>query len=150
MKERTRRTKKASPLSRKTQPTSSAIDDWREATLSRLRELIMSADPEIIEEWKWKMPSNPEGVPVWSHDGIICVGNTLKRAVRLTFPGGIEMRDPSKLFNTRLDSRAVRAIDFYEGVTLNEPAIRKLIREAARVNASIVRKRAARAKSRKP
>ncbi len=104
--------------------------DWRGARLSQLRALIMEADPAMVEDVKWKKPSRPEGVPVWSHDGIICVADTLKNAVRLTFPKGAQMRDPQKLFNTRLDSKTVRAIDFHEGDTIDEAAVQALILEA--------------------
>ena len=108
--------------------------DWRGKTLSHLRALIREADPAIVEEVKWKKPSKPEGVPVWSHDGIICVGDTLKKAVRLTFPKGVQMKDPNKLFNTRLDSKTVRAIDFHESDTVNEAALKALILDAVRLN----------------
>ena len=110
--------------------------DWRGAKLSQLRALIKEADPAVVEEVKWKKPSRPEGVPVWSHDGTICVADTLKRAVRLTFPKGAQMKDPEKLFNTRLDSKSVRAIDFQEGATVNESALRALIVEAVGLNTS--------------
>jgi hypothetical protein len=95
-------------------------DDWRGETLSRLRGIVLRAGPALIEEVKWKKPSRPEGVPVWSLDGIVCIGETLKNAVRLTFPKGAQMKDPKKLFNTRLDSNSVRAIDFREGEKLPE------------------------------
>ena len=108
--------------------------DWRGETLARLRALIMQADPSVVEEVKWKKPSRPEGVPVWSHDGIICVGDTLKNAVRLTFQKGAQMKDPKKLFNTRLDSKTVRAIDFHEGETVDEAALQALILEAVGLN----------------
>jgi len=108
--------------------------DWRGRKLSQLRALIKKADPAVAEEVKWKKPSNPMGVPVWSHDGILCVGDTLKNAVRLTFPKGAQMKDPKKLFNTRLDSNTVRAIDFHEGDTVNEAALKTLILEAVRLN----------------
>jgi hypothetical protein len=88
---------------------------------------------------KWKKPSNPMGVPVWSHNGIICVGDTLKNAVRLTFPKGATMKDPKKLFNTRLDSSTVRAIDFHEGDNVDEAALKALILEAVKQNTSKVR-----------
>jgi hypothetical protein len=88
--------------------------DWRGPRLSKLRVLIRKIDGDIIEEVKWKKPSNPMGVPVWSHDGIVCIGEALKNAVRLTFPKGAQLKDPKKLFNTRLDSRTIRAIDFHE------------------------------------
>ena len=114
--------------------------DWRGKTLSDLRACIKQADPEVVEEVKWKKPSKPSGVPVWSHDGILCVADTLKNAVRLTFPKGAQMKDPKKLFNTRLDSKTVRAIDFYEGVTIDEVALQALIVEAIGVNTSKVHK----------
>ena len=108
--------------------------DWRGKKLSQLRALIKKADPAVVEEVKWKKPSNPMGVPVWSHDGIICIGETLKNAVRLTFPKGAQMKDPKKLFNTRLESNTVRAIDFYEGDTLDEAALKALILDSVRLN----------------
>ena len=111
-------------------------DDWRSEMLSRLRALIKQADPALVEEVKWKKPSRPEGVPVWSHDGILCFCDTLKNAVRLTFPKGAQMKDPQKLFNTRLDSKTVRAIDFHEGDTINEAALKALILEAVGLNKS--------------
>ena len=100
--------------------------------------MIKQADPAVIEEVKWKKPSNPMGVPVWSHDGIICIGEALKNAVRLTFPKGAQMRDPRKLFNTRLESNTVRAIDFREVDRLDEAVLRALILEAVRLNKSKV------------
>lgn len=114
-------------------------DDWRGKRLSQLRILIKRADTGIIEEVKWKKPSNPMGVPVWSQNGIVCVGDTLKNAVRLTFPKGAQMKDPKKLFNTRLESNTVRAIDFHEGETVDEAALKTLILEAVRQNTSKVR-----------
>jgi hypothetical protein len=114
--------------------------DWRGKTLSDLRAFIKKADPEVVEEVKWKKPSKPSGVPVWSHDGILCVADTLKNAVRLTFPKGAQINDPKKLFNTRLDSKTVRAIDFYEGVTIDEAALQALILEAVSVNNSKMHK----------
>ncbi len=110
--------------------------DWRGKKLSQLRVLIKKADPAVVEEVKWKKPSKPSGVPVWSHDGIICVADTLKNAVRLTFPKGAQVKDPKKLFNTRLDSNTVRAIDFFEGEKVDETALKALIREAVRLNIS--------------
>jgi hypothetical protein len=110
--------------------------DWRGEKLSQLRALIKEADPAVIEEVKWKKPSNPMGVPVWSHDGIICVGDTLKNAVRLTFPKGAQMKDPKKLFNTRLDSKTVRAIDFHESDIVDEAALKALVLEAVALNAA--------------
>ena len=108
--------------------------DWRGKKLSQLRALIKKADPAVVEEVKWKKPSKPSGVPVWSHDGIICVADTLKNAVRLTFPKGAQIKDPKKLFNTRLDSNTVRAIDFHEADTVDEAALKALILEGVRLN----------------
>jgi hypothetical protein len=110
-----------------------ASSDWRGATLAELRALIKKADPDLVEEVKWKKPSKPEGVPVWSHDGILCVADTLKKAVRLTFPKGAQMSDPKHLFNTRLDSKTVRAIDFFEDSRIDGRALTALIREAVRI-----------------
>jgi len=110
--------------------------DWRGKKLSQLRTLIRKADPAVVEEVKWKKPSRPEGVPVWFHDGIICVADTLKNAVRLTFPKGAQVKDPKKLFNTRLDSKTVRAIDFHEDDSVDEAALKALILDAARLNTS--------------
>jgi hypothetical protein len=110
--------------------------DWRGEKLSRLRTLIKEADPAVVEEVKWRKPSRPEGVPVWSHGGMLCVADTLKNAVRLTFPKGAQLYDPKKLFNTRLDSKTVRAIDFREGDTVDEVALQALILEAVRLNMS--------------
>ncbi len=118
-----------------------ATDDWRGKTLSHLRDVIQRADPAVVEEVKWRKPSNPGGVPVWSHDGIVCIGNTLKNAVRLTFPEGAEIKDPKKLFNTRLDSKTVRAIDVHEGDAVDEGALRALIRAAVALNTSKDRER---------
>jgi hypothetical protein len=110
--------------------------DWRSKKLSQLRALIKKADPGVVEEVKWKKPSKPSGVPVWSHDGIICVADTLKNAVRLTFPKGAQMKDPKKLFNTRLDSKTVRAIDFHEDDAVDAAALRALILDAVGLNTS--------------
>src|SRR5215470_9054404 len=108
--------------------------DWRGEKLSQLRAVIKKADPALVEEVKWKKPSKPMGVPVWSHDGILCMADTLKNAVRLTFPKGAQMNDPKQLFNTRLESNTVRAIDFYEGDTVDEAALAALILEAVGLN----------------
>jgi len=104
--------------------------DWRGEMLAVLRSVITKADPMITEEVKWKKPSKPEGVAVWVHDGNICMADILKNAVRLTFPKGALLHDPNKLFNTRLDSKSVRAIDFAEGSTVNKQALTTLILEA--------------------
>jgi hypothetical protein len=109
---------------------------WRGERLGQLRTLIRGADPGVIEEVKWKKPSRPEGVAVWSHDGIVCIGEVLKNAVRLTFPKGARLKDPKGLFNTRLDSKAVRAIDFHEGDAINASALKALIVQGARLNRS--------------
>jgi len=108
---------------------------WRGEMLSRLRGIVLSAGPGFVEEVKWKKPSRPEGVPVWSQDGIVCIGEMLKNAVRLTFPKGAQLIDPNKLFNARLTSGSVRAIDFVEGDTLPEAALKALVLEAAGLNA---------------
>jgi len=110
--------------------------DWRGERLSQLRVLIQRADPAVLEEVKWKKPSNPMGVPVWAHDGIICIGETLKNAVRLTFPHGAQLKDPKGLFNARMDSNTVRAIDFHQGDTTDEAALKALILQTARSNTS--------------
>ena len=115
--------------------------DWRGKKLSELRAVIKKADPAVVEEVKWKKPSNPMGVPVWSHDGIICLGDTLKNAVRLTFPKGAQMKDPKKLFNTRLESNTVRAIDFHKDDTVDETALKALILDAVGLNTPKKRER---------
>jgi len=108
------------------------LTDWRGEMLSRLRVLIKQATPTALEEEvKWKKPSKPEGVPVWSHEGNVCMADTLKNAVRLTFPKGAILKDPNNLFNTRLDSKTVRAIDFHEGDAVDEDALKILILDAA-------------------
>jgi hypothetical protein len=130
---------KDKPASEQIDAIIKATSGWRGKKLSELRAVIKKADSGVVEEVKWKMPSKPLGVPVWSHDGIICMADTLKNAVRLTFPKGAQMKDSKKLFNTRLDSKTVRAIDFHEGETVDEAALKALILEAVRVNASKVR-----------
>jgi hypothetical protein len=113
-----------------------APGDWRSTTPSRLRASIKKADPSVVEEVKWRKPTRPMGVPVWSHDGIICIGDTLKSAVRLTFPKGALLKDPHKLFNTRLDSKTVRAIDVHEGDGVDEAALKAVIHQYVAVNRS--------------
>src|SRR5690349_74334 len=105
------------------------LDDWRGKVLARLRALIREADPGVVEEWKWN-------VPVWSHDGIICTGESYKSAVKLTFARGASVKDPSKLFNSSLEGNTRRAIDFHEDDKINEAAFKKLIRDAVAVNKS--------------
>ena len=104
------------------------LADWRGKTLSRIRSLIKEADPGVVEEWKWR------GVPVWSHDGIICTGETYKNVVKLTFFKGAQLDDPSRLFNSSLEGNARRAIDLHEGDTLDERAFKSLIRTAVALN----------------
>ncbi len=110
--------------------------DWRGTILAQLRALINEAAPAVVEEVKWKKPSRPEGVPVWSSDGIVCVADTLKSAVRLTFPKGARLDDPKQLFNTRLESKTVRAIDFREGEPIDESALAALVADAVALNMS--------------
>lgn len=109
-------------------------DKWKGDMLSKLRAVILKTDSKIVEEIKWKMPSRPEGVAVWSNNGIICNADILKNAVRLTFHKGIDIKDPKKLFNTRLDSKTVRAIDYTEGATINEAGLKQLVKEAIKLN----------------
>jgi hypothetical protein len=111
------------------------LGDWRGEMLSRLRTLVKEADPEVIEEWKWRKPSNP-GVPVWSHDGMICTGETYKNVVKMTFAKGAALKDPSGLFNSSLEGNTRRAIDFHEGEKINEEALKTLVRAAVTLNKS--------------
>src|SRR3954451_301507 len=111
-------------------------DDWRGEMLSRLRALIKEADPEVVEEMKWKKPSQPDGVPVWSHDGMICTGESYKNAVKLTFAKGASLEDPSGLFNASLEGNTRRAIDLHEGDEIDEEAFTELIRAAVALNSS--------------
>ena len=108
--------------------------DWRGETLARVRSLIHEADPDIVEEVKWRKPSNPLGVPVWEHDGIVCTGETYKDKVKLTFARGASLKDPAGLFNSSLDGNLRRAIDIHEGDTLDGQAFKSLIRAAAALN----------------
>ena len=105
------------------------LDDWRGEMLSRLRALVKEADPEVVEEWKW-------GVPVWSHDGIICTGETYKNVVKLTFAKGAGLKDPSGIFNSSLEGNTRRAIDFHEGEKIDEKAFKTLVRAAIALNRS--------------
>ncbi|QPB21626.1 DUF1801 domain-containing protein [Rhizobium sp. 007] len=113
-----------------------ALGDWRGETLARLRSLIKKADPEVVEEVKWRKPSNMLGVPVWEHAGIICTGETYKNAVKLTFAKGASLEDPSGLFNSSLEGNTRRAIDFHEGDEIDEKALEALIRAAVALNTS--------------
>ena len=128
-------TKKSGP--QKSESPSRLIDarikelgDWRGKMLSRLRTLVKEADPEVVEEWKWR------GVPVWSHDGIICTGETYKKVVKMTFAKGAALKDPSRLFNSSLDGNTRRAIDFHEDEKIDEEALKTLIRAAVTLNKS--------------
>ena len=114
--------------------------DWREQTLDRIRGLILEADPEMVEERKWRKPSNGmAGVPVWSHNGIVCTGETYKNAVKMTFAKGADLEDPAGLFNSSLDGNVRRAIDVHEGDTLDAKALKALIRAAVALNKSSAR-----------
>ncbi len=104
------------------------LGDWRGKMLSRLRALVKEADPDVVEEWKWR------GVPVWSHDGIICTGETYKSVVKMTFAKGAALKDPSSLFNSSLEGNTRRAIDFHEGEKIDEQALKALVREAVALN----------------
>ena len=110
------------------------LGDWRGEMLSRLRTLVKEADPEVVEEWKWR------GVPVWEHNGIICTGETYKNIVKMTFAKGAALQDPSRLFNASLDGNTRRAIDFHEGDKINEEALKALVRAAVTVNKSKAKK----------
>jgi hypothetical protein len=127
--------KKSSPIDG--QPASDLIsnriaelDDWRGATLARMRQLIKLADPAVVEEWKWR------GTPVWSHDGIICTGESYQKVVKLTFAKGASLKDPGRLFNSSLDGNVRRAIDIHEGEEIDESAFNALVREAIALNSS--------------
>ena len=111
------------------------LGDWRGETLARVRQLIHDADPEIQEEWKWVKETSP-GTPVWSHDGIVCTGESYKQAVKLTFARGAFLPDPQKLFNSSLEGNTRRAIDIHEGERLNEAAFKELIRSAVAANSA--------------
>ncbi len=112
------------------------LSDWRGKTLARIRALIKQADPDVVEELKWKKPSNPTGVPVWSHDGMICTGEIYKDHVKLTFAKGAALKDPSRLFNSSLEGNARRAIDIREGDKIDEEAFKTLVRATVALNTS--------------
>ena len=112
-----------------------AMDDWRGKALSRIRDLIRQADPDVVEELKWRKPSNPSGVPTWSHDGILCTGETYKDKVKLTFANGASLSDPKGLFNASLDAGTRRAIDIREGESVDADAFKALVRAAVTHNA---------------
>src|SRR5262245_44242412 len=123
----------ARPAAKATKP---ALGDWRGQTLARMRALILEADPEMIEERKWRKPSNPAGVPVWSHNGIVCTGETYKQIVKLTFAQGAGIPDPSRLFNSSLEGSTRRAIDIHEGEHVDAVAFKALIKAAVFQNAA--------------
>ena len=112
------------------------LDDWRGKTLARIRALIKEADPDVVEEVKWQKANNPAGVPVWSHDGIICTGETYKSVVKTTFAKGASLADPKGLFNSSLEGNVRRAIDFHEGEEIDEQAFKALVRAAVDLNTS--------------
>jgi len=149
MKKATTTTKKiASKEAKGTDSASRLIDarikklgDWHGETLARVRKLIKEADPDVVEDVKWRKPSNPMGVPVWEHAGIICTGETYKDKVKLTFAKGATLEDPSGLFNASLDGNLRRAIDFHAGDKIDEKALKALIRAAVAMNTSKAAKR---------
>src|SRR5205809_1748672 len=111
------------------------LGDWRGETLSRMRKRIKDADPDVVEEWKWVKPTKP-GTPVWSHDGIICTGESYKKVVKLTFAKGASLKDPARLFNSSLEGNTRRAIDIHEGEEVDESAFKALVRQAVALNSS--------------
>jgi len=127
---------KARSPSRSTAAGAKGTPDWRDERINRIRRLIRGADPEAFEEQKWKKPSNPAGVPVWYHDGILCHAGPLKNRVRLTFLKGARLKDPKGLFNACLEGNAMRAIDILEGDAIDEAGILSLVRAAVALNAS--------------
>jgi hypothetical protein len=122
------------------------LGDWRGETLGRMRTLIKDADPDVVEEWKWVKPARP-GTPVWSHDGIICTGESYKNVVKLTFAKGASLKDPASLFNSSLEGNVRRAIDIHEGEEVDESAFKALVREAVALNRSGKSKPSSKAKS---
>jgi hypothetical protein len=132
--------KKSLPIQRLSAPDAiseriAELGDWRGKTLGRIRALIKEADPDVVEEWKWVKPTNP-GTPVWSHDGIVCTGESYKNVVKLTFPKGASLKDPAHLFNSSLEGNARRAIDIHEGESVDESAFKALVRQAVAFNKS--------------
>jgi hypothetical protein len=117
------------------------LTDWRGAALARMRRLIKEADPDVVEEVKWRKPSNPSGVPVWSHAGMICTGETYKDKVKLTFAQGASLPDPARIFNSSLDGGTRRAIDIREGETIDEKAFKELFGAAVALNLARQKKR---------
>ncbi len=123
------------PAARRVDARIDELDDWRGQTLARVRALIQQADPDVVEEWKWEKPTNP-GVPVWSHEGILCTGESYTSMVKLTFPKGAQLQDPAHLFNASLGGNARRAIDLREGDELDEAAFVALIQATVTLNES--------------
>jgi hypothetical protein len=128
--------KKTKPTAKKSAQNTTSAQDWRRETLERMRKLIFEADQDMVEAQKWKKPSNPAGVPVWSHDGIVCTGETYKDKVKLTFAKGAALPDPAKLFNASLDAGVRRAIDIRQGDKLDGKAFKALVSAAVALNAS--------------
>lgn len=124
------------------------LGDWRGETLAKIRQLIHDADPDIQEEWKWAKPKSP-GTPVWSHDGIVCTGETYKSVVKTTFARGAALKDPSDLFNSSLEGNVRRAIDFREDEKINEGAFKQLIRAAVEANSAVLSQRQAKKNKKK-
>ena len=122
------------------------LGNWRGETLKRMRTLIKAADPDVVEEWKWVKPTKP-GTPVWSHDGIICTGESYKNVVKLTFAKGASLKDPARLFNSSLDGNVRRAIDIHEGEDVDGSAFKTLVRQAVALNSSGRSKPSKKAKS---
>lgn len=127
------------PPSQLTDARTGELDSWRDGAISLIRRLIMQADPEAVEELKWRKPSNPAGVPVWSHHGMICTGETYKDHVKVTFARGASLEDPHHLFNSSLEGSLRRAIDIHEGEEANEEAFKALVRAAVALNRASVR-----------
>jgi hypothetical protein len=130
------KTKDSTSASRLIDAKIKELGDWRGETLARVRALIKQADPEVVEDVKWRKPSNPAGVPVWEHAGIICTGETYKTAVKLTFAKGAALQDPSRLFNSSLEGNVRRAIDIHQGDRIDEKALTALVRAAVALNTS--------------
>jgi len=125
-----RASQNSTPASQQIDARIKELGDWRGKMLSRLRAVVKEADPDVVEEWKWR------GVPVWSHDGMLCTGETYKDVVKMTFAKGAALKDPSGLFNSSLDGNTRRAIDFHEGEKINEKALKTLVRAAVTLNKS--------------
>ncbi len=129
------------PSMAKNERSATSSDDWREAALARIRTLISQADPDMVEERKWRKQSNPEGVPTWSHHGLVCTGETYKSHVKITFARGASLDDPSKLFNASLEGNARRAIDVQQGEMVDASAFKALVRQAVALNQASQRRR---------